>query len=980
MKKLAIILLMLTASAIALANPVWAHETIVRDGQNIVFQGDSVRDNDGNVVSFWVQDENGESHLMANKFAITGALLWAEPSLVRGGEKKKEDIKVIKTWDGNLIVGWIENLDRLHYTLKVQMIGPTGALLWSEDGVSVAETYDSHPNYVICPTPENGAYLFVNHSPSLVHGHNLDSSGSDQWASNPRTIQGNGFIELQELLSPEPDYGVMVYYQLVNASGKTNYFRRYNRSGYSSNHTWEQSYAASAEEEGKHQIFFSYGQTIYDIVKVAWTDTRIRIRTLDFVSGSNHLPMTEFVVNSAPVSTATIFKATVSNNVGPPSILCASLQNGSSEIREYHLNYQLEPIGEGLFYSGSGLIQELDYYRDNTGKRFFAWVEAASPDGDRVLKAQAIDNITAEIVWPASGLVLSPALEKSSGFGICAKDSNMLALFAEPGIESKTLRRQAINYAGDALLSPEEEMFATALKGYALPHRSLQVGDRNIIIYSDTRNDDVAKLYYRQLDEYGEAMPEPGEVLICSGAYATPLLLDAVVCQDDLFAVLYYSNGLYLKTFDSSGNCIPQDGLLLATQPSTYSNSARLAFYEGDIYACWAEQGENNYRGIKGQRISNAVLMWGNSGITVADQVDGNSRPGAPEGRYFTWHSPLTNGIHCRRLDIDGVPEPGWYPNGSPIFQTDSTGRFYPTWTALSGENLLMLAGGRALDPIYAQKVLPDASLPWGNGGISMHDDYHHIKSGFVDASGFAIGYLSGDWQERGIHLQLLDSEGNFAYDAPGMKLDSAVPYSTGGMAVSRFADGNVLAVWSASYDADNQEMNLYYRRMSQWGEMLDYSPKLLCTSLTLQDMPFISQPSLSSATVTWADARAGQTENSVPRYGIFAQMITSGPSSVPDQPDIPAALWMDSCYPNPFTASTNIRWTQKDSSPAQCSIYNLKGQLVKRLSLAAAKAGENQTLWNGDDEQGRKVSSGIYFIRLQSGKESLTKKVLRMP
>lgn len=986
MKRISATLLILSMCVIALANPVWAHEAVVRDGQNIVYQGNAAKDGEGNVVSFWVQDLNGESCLLANKFASTGATLWQEPLTVQRGVEKKDDIKVIKAWDGSAIVGWIEGFDSSRYTLRVQKISPTGSLLWDEEGVFVCEVLYNPPQYVVCPNHEDGAYLFVNEHPAYAisaqaRGHYFNSSGSDAWAEKQPVIQSSGWLDLQGLVAPQTNYGAVVFYQDITSSGKTNYSRLYSSGGY--NH-WEKSHVAAEGEAGNHQIFLTSDLRIRDLVKVAWTDTRISIKTLSFETGELYpLASTEIVVNPSPVPAATIFKATLSYNVGYPDILCSTFQNGSSEIHEYMLNPELTPplLVDRLIYSGTELIRELDYCEDNTGKRFCAWTEAASANSVRILKAQAIDNMTGENVWPNNGITLSPALDMGSRFGIFAWNTNLLAMFVEPENESKSLLHRALNYAGNPLLTPAEETLATALNGYAWPYANLNVGGCNVIIYTDTRNASETRLYYQKLDDNGEAMLEPDGALICSGSNNAPVFLGAVACQDNTFAVLYYSFGVYLKIFDLNGGAFPPDGLQLAPQIPDYFNSVALDLYEGDIYVSWTERNENNGPRIKGQRISGGQLMWGENGITIKDEVAGSVYLRAPTGRYFNWSFRPPGSfyqIRCRRLDVNGNPEPGWYADGNVIFQANSNEDVYPAWAALSGQNLQFLAAGYASGPIYAQKVLPDASLPWGAAGILLHEPPHMIKAGYVDENGFLVSYLANIGPTRGVYLQRMDTDGNFSYDQPGFKLDNDTPYSTGYMALGKFANNNVLAVWSASYVQYYDYFDLYFRRFNHQGEMLENSPQLLCAAPGVQNTPYISTPSSANATVCWADSRSGYTEQGTARYGIFAQKVTSTSSSVPDEPEIPAALWMAPCHPNPFTAFINIRWTQTDNAPVQCGIYNIKGQLVKRLCADAAKAGENQIVWNGDDQQGRKVSSGIYFIRLQSGQESQSRKVLR--
>jgi len=83
--------------------------------------------------------------------------------------------------------------------------------------------------------------------------------------------------------------------------------------------------------------------------------------------------------------------------------------------------------------------------------------------------------------------------------------------------------------------------------------------------------------------------------------------------------------------------------------------------------------------------------------------------------------------------------------------------------------------------------------------------------------------------------------------------------------------------------------------------------------------------------------------------------------------------------YPNPFNPETQITFNLPEAEHVNLSVYNLKGQLVKLLADEILPAGNNSLIWNGRNENGRKVSSGVYLLRLKSSNEIATKKVMLM-
>ena len=79
---------------------------------------------------------------------------------------------------------------------------------------------------------------------------------------------------------------------------------------------------------------------------------------------------------------------------------------------------------------------------------------------------------------------------------------------------------------------------------------------------------------------------------------------------------------------------------------------------------------------------------------------------------------------------------------------------------------------------------------------------------------------------------------------------------------------------------------------------------------------------------------------------------------------------------PNPFNPSTIIKFTIRNECSVSLKIYNINGELVSTLIDEVKGAGDYSINWNGKDNAGRSVSSGIYFYKLAADNTSLTKKM----
>ncbi len=81
--------------------------------------------------------------------------------------------------------------------------------------------------------------------------------------------------------------------------------------------------------------------------------------------------------------------------------------------------------------------------------------------------------------------------------------------------------------------------------------------------------------------------------------------------------------------------------------------------------------------------------------------------------------------------------------------------------------------------------------------------------------------------------------------------------------------------------------------------------------------------------------------------------------------------------YPNPFNPSTTISYSVAAAGDVQLKIYNPLGQLVRTLFSGQKGAGEYTLTWDGRDDGGRLLSSGLYFYRLQVGEAVQSRRML---
>ena len=101
--------------------------------------------------------------------------------------------------------------------------------------------------------------------------------------------------------------------------------------------------------------------------------------------------------------------------------------------------------------------------------------------------------------------------------------------------------------------------------------------------------------------------------------------------------------------------------------------------------------------------------------------------------------------------------------------------------------------------------------------------------------------------------------------------------------------------------------------------------------------------------------------------------------STVKNYGRIPAEFSLHGNYPNPFNPVTNIRYSLSSSADVTVSVYNIMGQKISDLVNSYHDAGFYQASWDGKNNVGKSLPSGIYIYTVSKNNKSLTGKMLLM-
>jgi len=97
------------------------------------------------------------------------------------------------------------------------------------------------------------------------------------------------------------------------------------------------------------------------------------------------------------------------------------------------------------------------------------------------------------------------------------------------------------------------------------------------------------------------------------------------------------------------------------------------------------------------------------------------------------------------------------------------------------------------------------------------------------------------------------------------------------------------------------------------------------------------------------------------------------------DNLEVPVVNALVGNYPNPFNPTTSIKFATVESGHVTLEVFNSKGQKVKTLVNETMSADNHTVDWNGTDDSGKAVSSGIYFYKMRASSYNETKKMVLM-
>lgn len=145
--------------------------------------------------------------------------------------------------------------------------------------------------------------------------------------------------------------------------------------------------------------------------------------------------------------------------------------------------------------------------------------------------------------------------------------------------------------------------------------------------------------------------------------------------------------------------------------------------------------------------------------------------------------------------------------------------------------------------------------------------------------------------------------------------------------------------------------------------------------SSTSIDYTWVTKNNFAAVEISSQDNETNPNFTNASSFGRLASTTTG--IAAREESVLPAGFELTQNFPNPFNPETKIAFHLSKPAPVELAIFTLTGEKVRTLIATPLAAGSHAAVWDGKDQQGHNLASGVYLYRLQTGDTQETKRML---
>ncbi|HPM03611.1 MAG TPA: FlgD immunoglobulin-like domain containing protein [Candidatus Cloacimonadota bacterium] len=185
----------------------------------------------------------------------------------------------------------------------------------------------------------------------------------------------------------------------------------------------------------------------------------------------------------------------------------------------------------------------------------------------------------------------------------------------------------------------------------------------------------------------------------------------------------------------------------------------------------------------------------------------------------------------------------------------------------------------------------------------------------------------------------------------------------------------NVSLNWTSQSESNMVGYNVFRANSNQQSDAVKINPAIIAATNTSSEQNYSFTDHSIDAGEYYYWLQSVEANNETAFHGPVHVNYNPG-TGMPD-PEYQYKHFLKGAYPNPFNPSTSIQYELAEAANVEIVIFNAKGQKVRTFNQSHNNKGTYDVLWDGLDENGTSVNSGVYFYRMTAGKSVQSKKML---
>ena len=976
---------------------MWNESLPIRQSGNLEWYNSSILTENDEMIHVWSETIHQTRDIFATKLDSEGNSLWGEePILVSNSSGNKSNPKVITTSDGGCVVVWEDYLS-YHNKLKAQKLNSSGSILWSEEGIILAEDYEGFFTQMF---PNNNGGAIIVWAEEVFKAVSLNSNGVNQWNGNDVELNigniSNPNINQLRQVTSDGFGGLLV----TRKSGTSN--ASVDRIEAGGELLWTQ-----VIELNTFTSFYPYAidaiynniDAYYIIVKGigALTDDGMATSLFNIskiLLGGDLVSSGDRIMKRTPglyqfTSTCPVF---TTNNNGDLFVFDRfggpEFYDRDYNLTVYSLDSQLNHLWDesGVILCNSGQYASRDPFTidcDDSGNLFVLTPTRILDIHDVYHQQLSLFSIdaTGTIQTPENGLAISPG---SNGKPYLKKADNLFVTWYENAFYTMNLKQQVFDDNLESIMQEGNEVVKSSLgagieRDTKITTYPMTSNESVITLWNDFEETDMQHIMYQKINPDGSVDFTASGIAIAESDINSQELYVSTQNDSGEICVAWVSgdNMIKSRTISTDGSLVGSDSGEIVYE---YLNSdvsitnLSLSSYANEFYLGWSSQGyAPGYEEVYALRTTQGGSEWIAQPIVISPYNLSQLQSIEMINNYLIYKYDVNYSVY--KIGIEIAINMGEFPTSSEVeFACDTANNIFYTWHSNESEVFLQgIPNFSSTNPVFNQ---PIAVSYHGGPGQKIYARFPQLS--VADNEIFVSWKESfGFSTDNELRAQKISYSGQKEWAPEGLLLttqDNISDYCiTPGSAQA--PNDFVVATWTELFDNTPQfKVNLINDSGalllgSQGVNLMDNEEKMFSLNTTL----------VADNQIMYTWVREPTTNIFTIFRSIQAQMFDFTTVDNDNNDSEPLTLNLLQNYPNPFNPETTIAFNVPNSGLVKLEVYNLKGQKVKTLLNDNLSSGKHSVVWNGRDNNNKHVASGVYFYRLKSGVNSQTNKMILM-